>query len=126
MYQDSPQELRRMNYCNGVQDFINYAISNMRNISGDDIRYLYKRCKNNKFLNPDVVMMHLLQKKRFTKQYICWYAHGEPYIPHEIMIEKMVGSTFSASNVHEVVDDNNNPYRNMVMDVMRMNQGHVS
>jgi hypothetical protein len=42
------------------------------------------------------------------------------------MIEKMVGSTFSASNVHEVVDDNNNPYRNMVMDVMRMNQGHVS
>jgi hypothetical protein len=53
-----------MNYCNGVQDFINYAISNMRNISGDDIRYLYKRCKNNKFLNPDVVMMHLLQKKK--------------------------------------------------------------
>jgi len=42
------------------------------------------------------------------------------------MIEKMVGSTFSASNVYEAVDDNNNPYRNMVMDVMRMNQGHVS
>ena len=63
MYQDSPQELRRMNYCNGVQDFINYAISNLRNISGDGIRYLYKRCKNNKFLNPDVVMMYLLQKK---------------------------------------------------------------
>jgi hypothetical protein len=33
----------------------------------------------------------------------------------------MVGSTSSSSNVHEVIDDNSNPYRNMVMDVMRMN-----
>jgi hypothetical protein len=28
--------------------------------------------------------------------------------------------------VHGVVNDNSNPYRNMVMDVMRMNQGNVS
>jgi len=34
----------------------------------------------------------------------------------------MVGSTSSSSNVHEVVDDNNNPYRNMVMDAMKINQ----
>jgi CxxC motif-containing protein len=27
--------------------------------------------------------------------------------------------------VHEVVDDNNNPYRNIVMDVIRMNQGYA-
>jgi len=33
----------------------------------------------------------------------------------------MVESTSSSSNMHEVVDDN----RNMVMDVMRMNQGYV-
>ena len=37
----------------------------------------------------------------------------------------MVGSTSSASNVHEAVNDNTNPCRNMVMDAMRMNQGHV-
>ena len=37
----------------------------------------------------------------------------------------MVELTFSASIVHGVVDDNNNSYRNMVMDVMRMNQDHV-
>jgi hypothetical protein len=42
------------------------------------------------------------------------------------MIEMMVGSTSSANNVHEVVNDNNNAYRNMVMDVMKMNQGNVS
>jgi hypothetical protein len=28
--------------------------------------------------------------------------------------------------VHGVVNDNSNPYRNMVMDAMRMNQGNVS
>ena len=42
------------------------------------------------------------------------------------MIERVIGSTSSASNVHEVVNDNSNPYRNMVMDAMRMNQGNVS
>jgi len=38
----------------------------------------------------------------------------------------VVGSTYSASNVHEVVNDNSNPYMNMVMDAMRMNEGNVS
>jgi len=38
----------------------------------------------------------------------------------------VVGSTSSASNVHEAANNNTNPYRNMVMDAMRMNQGNVS
>jgi hypothetical protein len=37
----------------------------------------------------------------------------------------MVELTSSASNVHEVVGDNSNLYRNMVIDAMRMNQGHA-
>jgi len=37
------------------------------------------------------------------------------------MVEKMVGLTSSFSNVYVVVDDNSNPYQNMVMDTMRMN-----
>jgi hypothetical protein len=28
MYRDSLEGLRMMDYCNGVQDFINYALSN--------------------------------------------------------------------------------------------------
>jgi hypothetical protein len=28
--------------------------------------------------------------------------------------------------VHRVTNDNNNPYKNMVMDAMRMNQGNAS
>jgi len=54
-----------------------------------------------------------------------WYAYGEPYVPHKTMVEKMIRSTSSTSNVHGVVDENSNPYRTMVMDAMRMNQGHV-
>jgi hypothetical protein len=42
------------------------------------------------------------------------------------MVERMVGSTSSANNVHGVETDNSNPYRTMVMDVMRINQGYVS
>jgi hypothetical protein len=37
MYRDSPQELWRMDYYNGVQSFINFAKSITRNISRDDI-----------------------------------------------------------------------------------------
>ena len=45
---------------------------------------------------------------------------------YKSMVGRMDGSTSCASNMHGVVDDNNNPYRNMVMDAMRMNQGNVS
>ena len=33
IYRDSPQGLRMMDYCNGIRGFINYALSNPRNIS---------------------------------------------------------------------------------------------
>jgi hypothetical protein len=42
------------------------------------------------------------------------------------MEETVVGSTSSASNVHETTNDNTNPYTNMVMDAMRMNQANGS
>jgi hypothetical protein len=114
-----------MNYCNGVQGFINFATSILMNFTDGGIRCLYRKYKNKKFLHQDVVTMHLLTKW-FTKDYLCWYAHGELFVPNESMIERVVGSTFSGSNVHEVVNDNNNPYRNMVMDAIRMNEGNVS
>ena len=42
------------------------------------------------------------------------------------MVERVVGSTSSASNMHEVGNENSNPYRNMVMNAMRMSKGNVS
>jgi len=57
---------------------------------------------------------------------LCWYAHEEPYVPLDTLAEMMVGSTSSANNMHRVIDDTSDPYRNMVMDAMEMNQGHTS
>ena len=83
------------------------------------------KCQNKKYLHLDVVMMHLLHKG-FMENYQCWYAHGKVFVSKRRMGEMVVESTSSASNVHEVANDNTNPYRNMVMDAMRMNQGNVS
>ena len=64
MSRDSPKGLRIIDYYNRIQDFINYALSNPRNISGGRIKYSFKRCKNKIKFNPDVVTMHLLQNKK--------------------------------------------------------------
>jgi len=42
------------------------------------------------------------------------------------MVGRMLESTSSFNNLHRVIDANSNPYRNMIMDAVRMNQGHVS
>ena len=76
-------------------------------------------------MHQDVVTMHLLIKG-FMEGYMCWYARRELFVPNKSMVERMVGSTSSASNVYEVGNDNSNPYRNMIMNAMRMNQGNVS
>jgi hypothetical protein len=59
------------------------------------------------------------------EKFLYWYAYRETFAPYETTVERMAGSTSSASNVHEVETDNSNPYRTMVMDAMRMNQGHA-
>ena len=64
MYRHSPKGLHKMNYCNEVEGFINYTLSNMRNISGDNIRCSCKSCKNKNILDLDVITIHLLQKKK--------------------------------------------------------------
>ena len=56
---------------------------------------------------------------------MCWFAHGELYVPYKTMIKRMVGSTSNSSNVHKIEDDNSNPYRNMVINAMRINQGYL-
>jgi hypothetical protein len=68
--------------------------------------------------------MHLLTKG-FIEDYLCWYAHGELFVPDESMEEQVVRSTFSASNMQVVGNENSSPYRNMVMDAMRMSEGNV-
>jgi hypothetical protein len=60
-----------------------------------------------------------------TQKYMCWYAHGELYVFYDTMVERMVGSTSSVNIAHGIVNDNSNSYRNIIIDTMRMNKGHV-
>jgi len=69
--------------------------------------------------------MHLLTKG-FMQDYLCWYAHRELFVPNKSMVERVVRSTSSASNMYEVGNENSNPYRYMVMDAMRMSEDNVS
>jgi len=112
--------LHKIGYRNGVEDFIKHTLSNSKNISGDSIRCTCKRCKNKKFLHLDVVTMYFLQK-RFMNKYLCWFAHEELYVPYKTMLERVIKSTSSSNNMHRVVDDNSNYYKNMIMDAMQMN-----
>jgi hypothetical protein len=40
------------------------------------------------------------------------------------MLERIIGSTSTSNNIHEVVDDNSNLYRSMMIDVMRMSHAY--
>ena len=80
---------------------------------------LYIHVRGVKKILNNIVTIHLLQKG-FMEKYLCWFAHGEPYVPYKTMIERIIESTSSSINVDEVVNDNNNPYMNMVMDVIGM------
>jgi hypothetical protein len=40
------------------------------------------------------------------------------------MLERIVDSTSSSSNIYEVVDDNSNHYRSMVIDALRISHGY--
>jgi len=60
------------------------------------------------------------------EDYLYWNAHGELFVCKESKVKMAVGLTFTANNVHGVANDNSNPYNNMAMDAMRMNQDNVS
>jgi hypothetical protein len=71
------------------------------------------------------MLLQYFSTREFMKKYLCWSAHREPYVLYEIIVERMVGPISSCSNMHEVVDDNSNPYKSMIIDAMRMNQGYA-
>ena len=59
------------------------------------------------------------------EKYLCWFAHIELYIPYETIEEMTIRSTSSSRNVHKVLDNNSNSYRNIIMDAIKMNQGRA-
>ena len=108
----------------GLRVFINFVLSNLKNISECEIRCLCVKCKKKNFHRKDVVMIHLF-KKGLVKKYLYWFVHRGPYVLYKTMLERMIDSTSSSRNIQKLVDDNNNnPYRSMMIDAMRMNQNY--
>jgi len=62
MYRDSSQWLYREHHCKKVKGFINFALSNPKNISGGEVRCSCVKCKNKKFYQSNIVTIHLLTK----------------------------------------------------------------
>jgi len=60
MYWVSRKGLHKMDYYNEVESYIKYALSILKNISGDNIRCSFKTCENKFFSDLDVVTMYLL------------------------------------------------------------------
>jgi len=66
----SPQGLYREDYCKGVESFINFALSNSKNISRGRIRCTCVKCKNKKFHQSNIMIMHLLKKGSLRNIYV--------------------------------------------------------
>ncbi|XP_063940027.1 uncharacterized protein LOC108193726 isoform X2 [Daucus carota subsp. sativus] len=95
----------------GVEEFMNYAISQPTSMGGTSIQCPCSKCKNRKYWNGDTVKLHLL-KNGFVKDYYVWSRHGEPYIKDG----HVEHSSTNYSNISRGTDENNLMY-NMMIDV---------
>jgi hypothetical protein len=59
-------------------------------VASSGIRCPCRKCKNKKYLHPDIVTIHLLHKG-LMEDYLCWYARGELFVHNESIIERVVG-----------------------------------
>jgi hypothetical protein len=56
MYRDFSKRLYRQDYLKGVEGFIIFLLSKPKNISANEIRCPYMKCKNKKSHHTDVVI----------------------------------------------------------------------
>jgi hypothetical protein len=60
-------------------------------------------------------------KKKFIEKYLCWFSYEELYVPFKTMLEKIISLISSFIDLYEVVDDNSNHYRSMVINGIWIN-----
>ena len=125
MYQVSLEGWRMMDYYNRIESFINMDHL-IQKILVEAVLDIHVRGVKIKSFSIQMLLRCIFYKKSFMEKYLCWFSYREPYAPYETMIEKMIGSPSNFSNVHEVVDDNNNCYRRMIIDAIIINQGDAS
>jgi hypothetical protein len=70
--------------------------------------------------------MHLLKKDLLWNIFVGLYIENPMFITKPYLKGLLAGSTSTFSNIHEVIDDNSNHYKSMVMNAMRINYGYSS
>ena len=104
-------------FIQGVQQFIEFALSNPDYMSGDKIKCPCVKCDNRRFETPAEVTYHLY-RKGFTKQYMQWVAQGEPIGSNP----SYEGESSLRNSVDSmglpVMEETNNPYRGMIVDAI--------
>ena len=111
MYQRIDSRFLTPAFINGLENFMQYIISQEESMDGINIQCPCFKCENRKFWNGETIKLHLL-KKGFVKDYYVWDRHGEPYIARQNREQ----SSTHYSNTQGRRDDDNLMY-NMVMDV---------
>jgi hypothetical protein len=96
MYRDLSERFYRQDYLQEVESFTNFVLFKLKNISAGKINIHAWRVKI-KSLTIKMLLSCIYLKKMFIKKYLYRFAQENPYVPHETMLEKMVGST---SNFH--------------------------
>lgn len=64
-------------------------------------------------------------KKKFVKKSLHQFAIEKPYFPYKTILERMVSLTSSLNNIHELANNNSNPYKTMAMVEMKMNKNYL-
>lgn len=94
----------RIEFVEGVDKFVDFALQHPTYNDNDKIRCPCIRCSNRRYLDVDTVKVHLY-KKGFTLKYFEWICHGED----------VIGSSSSSSI-------QSNPYRDMIVDALGNNE----
>jgi len=66
-----------------LMSFVNFVLSNSKNISEGKIRCPCEKFKNKNIHHKDVMTMHLLKKRVHKKKYSNWFAHEQPYVSYK-------------------------------------------
>ena len=133
MYRNSPKWLYRKDYCKGVDGFINFALSNLKNISRGEINIwrilvevkLDVHVKSEKIKSSTNKMLWwcVLLKRVHWKIDVLVCIRKTLYSLRD-HVRNIVDSTSSSSNIDEVVHDSSNCYRSLVIDTMRIDHGY--
>ncbi|PHU17516.1 hypothetical protein BC332_13211 [Capsicum chinense] len=104
-------------FITGVNNFILFACSQQNCMSGNNIRWPCKKCRNIKYKDVEMVRYHLLHDG-IIKDYFVWKHQGKADLIGEISF----GNDLINSAQLELGYDN--PYRQMILDAAGPNLNH--